>query len=86
WIFGLALCLFVGPAQSASRSYLSRICPPGREGEMFGLYATTGRAVSWLAPAMFALFTGIAGTDRAGILGIGLVLLVGVALLLKTSR
>ena len=86
WIFGLALCLFVGPAQSASRSYLSRICPPGREGEMFGLYATTGRAVSWLAPAMFALFTGIAGTDRAGILGIGLVLLVGVALLLKTAR
>jgi UMF1 family MFS transporter len=86
WIFGLALCLFVGPAQSASRSYLSRICPPGREGEMFGLYATTGRAVSWLAPAMFALFTGIAGNDRAGILGIGLVLLVGVALLLKTAR
>jgi UMF1 family MFS transporter len=53
---------------------------------MFGLYAATGRAVSWLAPAMFALFTGIAGNDRAGILGIGLVLLVGVALLLKTAR
>lgn len=86
WIFGLILCLFVGPAQSASRSCLSRMCPPGREGEMFGLYATTGRAVSWLAPAAFALFTGIAGNDRAGILGIGLILLIGMALLLKLVK
>lgn len=85
WIFGLVLCLFVGPAQSASRSCLSRMCPPGREGEMFGLYATTGRAVSWLAPAAFAVFTGVAGTDRAGILGIALVLLVGMALLLSLA-
>ena len=85
WILGLALCLFVGPAQSASRSCLSRMCPPGREGEMFGLYATTGRAVSWLAPAMFALFTGLTGSDRAGILGLGLVLLVGVVLLLTLA-
>jgi UMF1 family MFS transporter len=86
WVFGLVLCLFVGPAQSASRSCLSRMCPPGREGEMFGLYATTGRAVSWLAPAAFALFTGVSGSDRAGILGIALVLLAGVALLLRLAR
>ena len=86
WIFGLVLCLFVGPAQSASRSYLSRLCEDGREGELFGLYATTGRAVSWLAPAAFAVFTGVTGTDRAGILGIALVLLVGLALLLGPAQ
>jgi UMF1 family MFS transporter len=83
WIFGLLLCLFVGPAQSASRSYLTRICPEGREGQMFGLYATTGRSVSWLAPAAFALFTGITGDDRFGILGIAVVLLAGLLLLTK---
>src|SRR5699024_5408270 len=33
WIFGLALCLFVGPAQSAARSFLSRVAPEGREGQ-----------------------------------------------------
>jgi UMF1 family MFS transporter len=38
--------VFVGPILSASRSYLARIAPPGREGELFGLYATTGRFVS----------------------------------------
>ena len=56
WIFGLLLCLWVGPAQSSSRTYVVRLAPAGREGQMFGLYATTGRAVSFLAPGLFALF------------------------------
>ncbi len=95
WIFGLLLCLFVGPAQSASRSYLARLIPEGREGEIFGLYATTGRAASFLAPAAFAAFVSIAaatsGGDEAnvqywGILGLVLVLGVGLLLLLPVRR
>jgi UMF1 family MFS transporter len=76
WIFGLILTLWVGPAQSSSRAFMARIAPVGREGEMFGLYATTGRAASFLAPALFALFSGLF-TDRVGIVGIVLVLLAG---------
>jgi MFS transporter, UMF1 family len=76
WIFGLILTLWVGPAQSSSRAFMARISPVGREGEMFGLYATTGRAASFLAPALFALFSGLF-TDRVGIVGIALVLLAG---------
>ncbi|GAA4801289.1 MFS transporter [Actinomycetospora chlora] len=82
WIGGTFLSLFVGPAQACSRSYLVRIVPPGREGELFGLYATTGRAVSFLAPALFALFITIFGAQRWGILGIGIVLLLGFVMLL----
>ena len=80
WTFGLLLCIFVGPAQSASRTFLARLIPPGREGQVFGLYATTGRAVSFLAPAAFAAaiwlgatLTGADDLDDAeyfGILGI----------------
>ncbi|TFV98388.1 MFS transporter [Leifsonia flava] len=81
WIFGLALCLFVGPAQSASRTFLSRLIPAGREGEVFGLYATTGRAATFLAPTAFALFVTIGGEQYWGILGIVLVLLIGLLLL-----
>ncbi|MGO1594946.1 MAG: MFS transporter, partial [Ancrocorticia sp.] len=86
WIFGLILCVFVGPTQSASRTYLARIAPEGAEGELFGLYATTGRAVSFLSPFMYstsitlgAAVLGISRADAAyfGILGIVLVLLVG---------
>ena len=89
WIFGLLLCLFVGPAQAAARSYLARLIPAGREGEMFGLYATTGRAVSFLAPALFGAAIAIATplvaageAQRYGILGILVVLALGLALLL----
>jgi UMF1 family MFS transporter len=76
WIFGLILTLWVGPAQASSRSFMARLAPVGREGEMFGLYATTGRAASFLAPALFALFSGLF-SDRIGIVGIALVLLAG---------
>lgn len=82
WIFGLALCAFVGPAQSASRSFLTRIVPLGREGQAFGLYMMSGRAVSFLGPAMFGLFVAIFGAERWGIIGIMLVLAIGVTALL----
>ena len=82
WIAGLVLCAFVGPIQSASRSFLARITPAGREGEIFGLYATTGRAVSFLAPGLFAFFVAISGDTRLGILGIVLVLAAGLVLML----
>lgn len=83
WICGLILCLFVGPAQSASRTFLARLIPAGREGEVFGLYATTGRAATFLAPGAFGLFVTIGGGQQYwGILGIVLVLAAGLVLLI----
>jgi UMF1 family MFS transporter len=84
WIFGLLLTLWVGPAQASSRSFMARLAPAGREGEMFGLYATTGRAASFLAPGLFALFSGLF-SDRIGIVGIALVLLAGALLLARVK-
>lgn len=82
WITAMWLCLFVGPVQASSRSFLSRITAPERAGENFGLYATTGRAVSFLGPALFALCVTIFGFQRAGGLGIMVVLALGLALML----
>ncbi|GHF44338.1 MFS transporter [Amycolatopsis bartoniae] len=82
WVCGLALTAFVGPAQSASRTFLARIVEPEREGEAFGLYATTGRAVSFLGPLAFSGFIGLFGSQRAGMAGIVLVLLAGLAVVL----
>ena len=84
WIFGLLLTLWVGPAQASSRSFMARVAPAGREGEMFGLYATTGRAASFLAPGLFALFSGLF-SDRIGIVGIALVLLGGALMLTRVK-
>lgn len=80
WIFGSILCIFVGPVQSASRSTVSRLARPETEGELFGLYAMTGRVVSFLAPALYGVMISIFGRQIYGILGISIVLLVGLIL------
>lgn len=82
WVFGLLLCLFVGPAQSSSRTLLARLIPPGRESEIFGLYATTGRAASFLAPLAFSTFIAVTGSQHWGIVGIMLVVAAGLMALL----
>jgi MFS transporter, UMF1 family len=82
WIGGLVLSAFVGPAQAASRSLLARVTPMGMQGEIFGLYATTGRVASFISPAMWTLFIAIAGSTVWGVLGIAIVLAAGLVLLL----
>lgn len=92
WVLGLFLAGCVGPAQSASRSFLARLIPAGREGEIFGLYATTGRAVSFLAPALYGAFIWLGGalTGQAagywGILGIVTVLVAGLLLMTRVGQ
>ncbi len=82
WVAGLVLSACVGPAQSASRGLLARLAEPGRETELFGLYATTGRAATFLAPAAFALAIALGGGQEQywGVLGIVAVLLAGLVL------
>jgi UMF1 family MFS transporter len=49
----------------------------GKEGVAFGLYTTTGRAASFLAPWMFFTFADLFRTDRAGMGGLCVVLAAG---------
>jgi UMF1 family MFS transporter len=90
WIGGLALCLFVGPAQASSRTFVSRFTPAGREGEVFGLYQLTGRAVSFLSGTMWtlsitvaAIFLGDGKHTIWGIWGLMIILIVGLFLLTR---
>lgn len=82
WVFGLLLCLFVGPAQSSSRTLLARTIPAGRESEVFGMYATTGRAAAFLAPLAFSTAIALSGAQYWGIIGIMVVILLGLVLVL----
>ncbi|MEN9737182.1 MAG: hypothetical protein RJA26_415 [Actinomycetota bacterium] len=89
WIGGLILCLFVGPAQASSRTFVARFTPEGREGEIFGIYQTTGKITSFLSPSFWLISTGIAtaaGVAHSaifGILGLMVVLGAGLWLLLR---
>lgn len=85
WIGGLALCCTVGPAQAASRSFLARVTPKGLESEIFGLYAFTGRAASFLAPALWTFFIAVTGATIWGTLGLIIVVLAGLVLLMVST-
>lgn len=81
WIGGLFLSAAVGPAQASSRSLLTHMTPPSMQGELFGLYATTGRVMSFLSPWLWAAFIGWFGATHFGILGLLIVVAIGLVLL-----
>lgn len=69
----VALGLFVGPVQAASRSYLARTAPEALRHEMFGLYALSGKATAFLGPLLVGQVTALSGSQRVG-MGVILVL------------
>lgn len=86
WIGGLILSAAVGPAQASSRSLLTHMTPASMQGEVFGLYATTGRVMSFLSPWLWAAFIGWFGATHFGILGLIIVVALGLALTLVFVR
>lgn len=82
WIGGLILSAAVGPAQAASRALLTRVTPEAMQGEVFGLYATTGRVASVLSPALWTVFIVAFSSTIFGVLGIAIVLALGLVLLI----
>ena len=71
-----------GILQSASRSMMVRHTQPERATEGFGLYALSGRATAFLAPALIGLVTAISGDARIGISPLVGLFVVGLVLLI----
>ena len=85
-ILGSILGIFFGPVQAASRSLMARITPVGAAGEMFGLYALSGKATAFVGPWLVALITAITGSQRWGMSSVLPFLVIGGLLLWLTVR
>lgn len=83
WALGLALGVFVGPAQAASRSLMARMAPPERRAAWFGLFALSGRVTGFLGPLALAAATSAFASQRAGMAVIVVFLALGAVLLLR---
>ncbi|MGI9356126.1 MAG: MFS transporter [Rhizobiaceae bacterium] len=70
-----------GSLQAASRTLMSDQAQDGNMTEAFGLYALSGKATAFLAPALVGLFTAVSGDQRIGITPLILLFLVGLVLL-----
>lgn len=80
-VLGCAIGLFIGPAQSASRTLMARLAPPALRTELFGLYALSGKATAFIGPALVGWITVWADSQRAGMAVIPLFFIVGLVLL-----
>jgi len=72
--------------QAASRSLAVRLAPEGEVGKVFGLYALTGRAVTFIGPTMFGVVTQATHSQRFGLASILLLLILGLGLLTKVRE
>ena len=77
----MALGIFIGPSQSASRTLLTRMAPAEKRTQLFGLYALSGKATSFLGPALLGWATLTFDSQRAGMATILGFWIVGLALL-----
>ena len=82
WVSALAMSTFFGPVQAASRTMIAHIAPHHMRGEMFGLFALSGKVTAFAGPALVGWVTLATDNYRYGMMTI-LLFLVGGLLLLR---
>ncbi|KIN75369.1 Major facilitator superfamily (MFS) transporter [Sulfitobacter noctilucae] len=86
YIAGALIGAAGGALQASSRNMLTRQGNPERMTEAFGLYALSGKATSFLAPALIALTTDLTGSQRLGISPVVGLFIIGLVLLVWVKR
>jgi UMF1 family MFS transporter len=81
WALALGLGIFIGPAQAASRTLMSRLAPPAEVSAHFGLFALSGRVTGFLGPYVLAAVTEATESQRAGMATVVAFLALGAAVL-----
>jgi UMF1 family MFS transporter len=81
WGMAMALGIFMGPAQAASRTLMARMAPEGEIASHFGLFALSGRITGFAGPAVLAMVTAATGSQRAGMATVLVFLGIGAAIL-----
>jgi UMF1 family MFS transporter len=83
WFYGVAFAAgtAIGSSQSASRSLMALLTPPGHEAEYFGFYdGLCGKASAVVGPLVYGVLADLTG-ERLAALAIGLFFVVGLVLL-----
>ena len=86
--YGCGMCIggAGGALYAASRSMMVRHAHPDRPAEAFGLFALTGKATAFLAPALITIFTLMTGNNQLGFLPVVFLFLIGLTLLRNVNK
>lgn len=86
YVCGAAIGGAGGAIYAASRSMMVRHAHPDRPTEAFGLFALSGKATAFVAPALIGVVTTVTESPRLGVSPIILLFLMGLLLLLFVNK
>jgi len=72
----------LGAIQAAARAFMASLIPSGQEASLFGFYSLCGKSAAVMGPIIFGVVSrATGGNQRAAILAVGLMFVIGLALL-----
>ena len=77
WILAVLVGMFQGGIQALSRSYFTKIIPPEKSGEYFGLMDICGKGASFLGTTVISLISQFTGKVNIGVGAISLFFILG---------
>ncbi|HXU11267.1 MAG TPA: MFS transporter, partial [Candidatus Binatia bacterium] len=72
----------MGSTQTASRSLMGLLVPPGRSAEFFGFFALTGKVSAVVGPLLYGSIASAFGSERPAVLSLSVIVLAGLLLML----
>lgn len=78
WVLAVLVGMFQGGIQALSRSYFTKIIPPEKSGEYFGLMDICGKGASFLGTTVMSLVSQLTGNINLGVGAIALFFILGI--------
>jgi len=85
FVVGAVASIGMGSTQTASRSLMGLLVPPGRSAEFFGFYGLTGKISAIFGPVVYGWVASIYGTERPAVLSVVPFFLLGLVLLMTVN-
>jgi len=79
-----ALCL--ASVGAVSRSMIALMVEPSQQAEIFGFYGISGKFSSAVGPLVFGAVSHLSGSQRLAMLAVGLLFILGLALLMRVEE
>jgi len=86
WVVAVLAGVGLGSIQAASRAFMSRLIPKGREAELFGFYALCGKSGAILGPVLFGVIATKFDSQRPAIAAVAAFYIIGLIFLRRVKE
>lgn len=86
WILAVVVGMFQGGIQALSRSYFTKIIPPEKSGEYFGILDICGKGASFMGTIVISVISQLTGNVSAGVGSLSVFFLIGLVLFRMSAK